>query len=204
MAQMMTPKQEKFCLIYRETGNASEAALKAGIEWPVKPIGFYVYFLIDDRKIFYVGKGKRDRVYSHRKQANNPNATNQVKLAKIRSALADGCFRELIFCDGMDELEAYRLEKSLIKEFKPELTNMSNGVTHPLESLMAGIDLRVSKIKPFEEWNRTSSQSVKELAKRTHGGMKETYDWIISLFAEDRDFAAKQLTKVKGYNNAHK
>ena len=25
MAQMMTPKQEKFCLIYRETGNASEA-----------------------------------------------------------------------------------------------------------------------------------------------------------------------------------
>jgi hypothetical protein len=25
MAQIMTPKQEKFCLIYRETGNASEA-----------------------------------------------------------------------------------------------------------------------------------------------------------------------------------
>lgn len=204
MPQIMTPKQEKFCLIYRETGNASEAALRAGLEWRVKPTEFYVYFLIDDGKIFYVGKGKNDRVYSHRKQLNNPNATNQVKLAKIRSALADGCFGELIFCDGLDELDAYRLEKSLIKAFKPELTNISNGVTHPLESLMARIDLCVSKIKPFEEWNRTSSQSVKEFAKRTHGGMKETYDWMISLFAEDRNFADKQLTKVKGCNNAHK
>jgi len=51
----------------------------------IEKIGYYVYLLLDPRnnKIFYVGKGKGNRLFDHISGAlENPTETEKIKLIK--------------------------------------------------------------------------------------------------------------------------
>lgn len=79
---------------------------------------FYVYQLVDPRDgaIFYVGKGKGDRVRHHVRQAKRGRIGNQEKHDRIIAILADGRIPvEMIVAEFDDEREAIDHEEDLIK-----------------------------------------------------------------------------------------
>lgn len=97
---------------------------------------YYVYVLIDPRnnKIFYVGKGYSNRVFSHINEAlENPKETE--KLETIRAIKNDEQkVKHFIIRHGLEENEAYLLESVLIdfltyKDFSQvaKITNIVSG-----------------------------------------------------------------------------
>jgi hypothetical protein len=97
---------------------------------------YYVYVLIDPRnnKIFYVGKGYLNRVFSHINEAiENPKETE--KLETIRAIKNDNQkVKHFIIRHGLEENEAYLLESVLIdfltyKDFAQvaRITNIVSG-----------------------------------------------------------------------------
>lgn len=103
-------------------------------------LGAYVYALVDprDRSIFYVGKGRGNRLYTHtwtalaqtatlaqmpedqRSTAGEPAAVTSVKLARIRDIYAAGyrvehwILRHRITAADSDDGTAFQIEQSLI------------------------------------------------------------------------------------------
>lgn len=77
---------------------------------------FYVYILIDprDNKIFYVGKGYGNRVFSHINDSIfNPNTTEKLEI--IRSIKIDNLkVKHFIIKHGLEENEALIVESVLI------------------------------------------------------------------------------------------
>lgn len=197
----LTPKQEAFVREYLIDLNATQAAIRAGYDWPLTNDGYYVYFLIDDDQIFYIGKGKGKRVSSHRRDCNSDRG-NQVKSSRLRLALEADRYAEHIFCAGMTEPDALRLERALIKKLRKHgLTNISSGHVHPLESLIATIDANLAKFRPFDEWDRIAPQHARDFALKQFGSMRAFYDWIISSFIRLRGKCELKLKLIKGNQN---
>lgn len=99
-------------------------------------LGSYVYALVDPRddKIFYIGKGKGDRVFDHIAAAiSDPDDTK--KLSTIREIIAEGSeVRHYIIRHNLTEHEANIVESTLIDlltypDFNTErvLTNIASG-----------------------------------------------------------------------------
>ena len=79
--------------------------------------GFYVYALIDPRndRVFYIGKGTGDRVFSHESESVRSQRSEKEKLRKIREIEASGqSVKRVIVNWGMSESEAFAAEASLI------------------------------------------------------------------------------------------
>ena len=87
-------------------------------------LGYYVYALVDPRnsKIFYIGKGKENRVFQHAKSALedilkdalSENAPS-LKLDTIRSIISEGKkVAYYIIRHNLEEEEAYLVESTLI------------------------------------------------------------------------------------------
>lgn len=79
-------------------------------------LGYYVYFLINpaDNKIFYVGKGCRNRVFEHAKNALT-DSTESDKLDIIRSIIQSNQeVKYYIVRHGLTEGEALIVESTLI------------------------------------------------------------------------------------------
>ena len=146
------------------------------------PKGFYVYLLIDPRDgaVFYVGKGKGRRVYSHERDAKRFDAANPRKTQRILAILADGVRVEtLIVQEGLAEEDAFALERKLIaKHGKARLTNHSSGVrTHEERAR-----LLLSRVKPFDAWAAETKAGpaaqqlyrdiVEELQKVANGSLR--------------------------------
>ncbi|MBT5517608.1 MAG: hypothetical protein HOK33_01550 [Rhodobiaceae bacterium] len=103
-----------------------------------KQLGYYVYKLIDPRDgaVFYVGKGKGDRVFAHCKNAIEQSAIEaeedeedevSLKLGTIREILREDLFPlHIIARHGMTEDEAFLVEAALIDN-TPGLTNIAGG-----------------------------------------------------------------------------
>ena len=96
---------------------------------------YYVYALIDPRdgQVFYVGKGKGSRIYSHIDDAESIEPSEVAKIAKIReikSALKDGV-DHVVVRHGLSSEEALEVEASLIDYIesvqKITLTNIVSG-----------------------------------------------------------------------------
>lgn len=94
-------------------------------------LGWYVYRLIDPRngETFYVGKGKRDRIFEHARGAvRDQEDALSLKLGRIRSILASGL--EVIYVvhhHGIDDEDtAYRIETAVMDCY-PGLTNIVGG-----------------------------------------------------------------------------
>ncbi|MFN0105649.1 MAG: LEM-3-like GIY-YIG domain-containing protein [Bryobacteraceae bacterium] len=88
----------------------------------------YVYRLIDPRngETFYIGKGQRDRIFSHiRAQVEGDDLDNTLKrIREIR--LAGFEVAHVIHRHGLDEKTAFEVEAALIDAY-PGITNLVGG-----------------------------------------------------------------------------
>ena len=122
-------------------------------------LGYYVYALVDPRnsKIFYIGKGKENRVFQHAKgaledileDALSENAPN-LKLDTIRSIISEGKkVAYYIIRHNLEEKEAYLVESTLIDMLTYSPFNHNNQLTN----LVAGHHQWDEGIKTIEEIN---------------------------------------------------
>lgn len=99
----------------------------------IEELKYYVYRLIDPRngEVFYVGKGKGNRLFSHMKVALDTIELDEVsdKLQIIREIHSAGLeVIHVVHRHGMDEATAFEVEAALIDAY-PSATNVMGG-TH--------------------------------------------------------------------------
>lgn len=98
----------------------------------IEALQFYVYCLVDprDNRIFYVGKGKDNRVFNHAADSLNENLES-LKLDTIRDIHAAGLeVRYYIIRHGLTQDEAYLVESTLIDVLTYQNFNMESVLTN--------------------------------------------------------------------------
>ncbi|MEN9713810.1 MAG: hypothetical protein RLZZ164_474 [Actinomycetota bacterium] len=107
---------------------------KALLEEIREQLGYYVYALVDPRskKVFYVGKGKGDRILAHAKDAKDSKEVHTAKFDTIREIHAKGLEVDHYFIRiGMkSEKEAFIAEQGAIDALLltgVKLTNIAGG-----------------------------------------------------------------------------
>ena len=102
----------------------------------IKQLKFYVYVLTykeqESESIFYVGKGKGDRVLSHFNKANklDEDSLKDINISKKDNLLKHNDVYAYIIKADLTEEEAFKLEATLIEvfnKFSNKLTNMIKG-----------------------------------------------------------------------------
>ncbi len=118
---------------------------------------YYVYMLIDPKteEVFYIGKGKGNRLFSHLSCALEDEEPTSAKYDKIREILASGNeVKHIIVRHSLSEKEAYLVEASLIDASEycgVRLTNLVSG-HNSLEGLMSADEImRRYNAKPLHE-----------------------------------------------------
>lgn len=98
----------------------------------IEVLKYYVYKLIDPRngQVFYVGKGKGNRIFQHMKdelKASDDEDSISLKLSTIREIRNSGLnVIPVIHRHGMDKDTAFEVEAALI-DATPGLTNIQDG-----------------------------------------------------------------------------
>ena len=121
---------------------------------------FYVYALVDPRNdtVFYIGKGTENRVFSHEKDAEKPDAQETAKLKTIQEIKNAGKqVTHLIIHWGLEKEAALAAEAALISlmQFQSvKLTNIASGhhcigamTAEELEKLYGAKELKQSDVK---------------------------------------------------------
>lgn len=100
----------------------------------IEKLNYYVYALIDPRtnKVFYVGKGKGNRIYAHVEASELVDANEVVKIARIREIrAARKNVQHVVIRHGLTEEEAFAVEAAVIDYVesvqKLQLTNLMSG-----------------------------------------------------------------------------
>lgn len=116
-------------------------------------LGYYIYCLIDpiDHKVFYIGKGKGNRVFQHALHAEKCEDEATEKKARIKEIheRTDGNNNVgyLIIRHGLDNNLAIEIESVLI-DF---LTHQSLNTESILTNIQGGYDQRLRGISTAEE-----------------------------------------------------
>ena len=113
--------------------------MKCFSEKALRSLGdYYVYGLIDPRtkQIFYIGKGKENRVFEHERESLNCPESGKLKLKTISEIHALGLDVEKIIINcNLSEEEAFAAEASLINALNyvsdTNLTNIVSGHHSP-------------------------------------------------------------------------
>lgn len=114
-------------------------------------LGFYVYCLVDprDNRVFYIGKGKGNRVFDHVRCAIEEDGSN-LKLDTIRAILSDNLYiKHFIVRHKLTEIEAFKIESTLI-DF---LTYPAFNTEHVLTNIVSGHHEYDEGIKTVEDIN---------------------------------------------------
>jgi hypothetical protein len=100
----------------------------------VEKLNYYVYALIDPRteKVFYVGKGKGNRIYAHVEASVLVDVKEVEKIAKIREIRTKGKeVKHVVIRHGLTEDQAFAVEAAMIDYVesvqKLPLTNLMSG-----------------------------------------------------------------------------
>jgi hypothetical protein len=121
---------------------------------------FYVYELVDPRfgEVFYVGKGTRDRLSGHKREARGGGRS--LKCERFREIWSDGQEVECRIIERFErEADAYLAEKALIEKIGlSNLTNMiaGGGGLNPLHERQRAVSkfrelcTAVVRLEPFK------------------------------------------------------
>jgi uncharacterized protein len=113
----------------------------------IEKLGYYVYGLKDPRnnKFFYIGKGIRNRAFSHIEEAFRGRGKKIDKISTIQSIISDGYELEpIIIRHGLDEDTAYEVESALIDCFGLEnLANIQAGHKSSDRGIMSATDVQL-------------------------------------------------------------
>ena len=140
---------------------------------------FYVYTLTDPRtdEVFYVGKGKGRRAWTHEPRALAGRDRNGLKAEMIRSLAREGK-RPLVTIvrDGLAEREALSLERAMIKEGRAALTNIASGSRTAFEVVQADIREDLHRLKPLCQLRREgASPDALAMWTRIRAGLTRLY-----------------------------
>jgi len=201
---LLNARQARFVEEYLVDRRATHAAVRAGYSLGNDWSGFYVYFLTDPRcgRIFYVGKGKGRRAFSHQAAVKRGHTDNGVKSAVILDVLRSGLDVEVIlFAGGLSERAAFAIERDLIRSLRDSgLTNISGGTVTAAESVQARAITMRRKLKGYDDWAATTSDEKLAQVARVFGPPEEFYKWYVGMvdcLADGLGFS--QMTTV----NAH-
>ena len=172
--------------------------------------GFYVYALVDPRndKVFYVGKGTGNRVFSHEIESGKSRESEKKKLQHIREIENCGySVRRLIINWGLTENEAFIAEATLINLLNRmpdiQLTNEVSG-HHVHESLTTEeFELQYGAV-PLEKEDIKHSILVIKINKLYRRGMSdaELYDSVRGFWAASlKSIEARKVKYVFGVYN---
>lgn len=117
---------------------------------------FYVYELVDprDQTVFYVGKGKGQRLRQHVAAVRNYREANAEKSLRIGAIIAAGqrVIERKVF-QSLSEPEAFRLEREKIAEHGlRNLTNVARGELTARERSKIQAKALLVRLKPRDEW----------------------------------------------------
>lgn len=163
-------------------------------------IKYYVYTLLDPRnnKIFYIGKGKENRVFAHLNGAiENPDESD--KIATIKEILRSGMkVQHYILRHGIsDEKSAYEVESALIDLLTFEKYRHLSDITN----LVAGHHAWNRGIKSADEVESLFAAESLDEQKILHNllliNINRTYKPGISPYEATRSSWKLSLEKVK-------
>lgn len=112
----------------------------------IEKLGYYVYLLKDPStdKIFYVGKGKGNRINSHNLDALIFDDNKSEKIKRIRDITANKQEVNLVVLrHGLTENEAFEIEAAAIDLLGDDLTNIMGGHHSDERGLMTLKDLEL-------------------------------------------------------------
>ena len=172
--------------------------------------GFYVYALIDPRneKVFYIGKGTGNRVFSHEIESGKSRESEKKKIQQIREIENSGySVKRLIVNWGLSENEAFVAEATLINLLNRmpdiQLTNEVSG-HHVHESLTTEeFELQYGAV-PLEKEDIRHSILVIKINKLYRRGMseEELYDAVRGFWAASlKSIEARKVKYVFGVYN---
>jgi hypothetical protein len=159
----LTPKQKKFCDEYLVDFNVYNALNKTKRKVKTSDaINYYVYFLVEKSSgnIFYVGKGKGNRMKAHVREYKKTNGNN-IKNKKIRDIIeSHDTVESIIFEDNLTESNAFKIERVFIRTFEG-LTNIMGGSHSKDESTLNNAQIILKNmIKPCELFFKTNERSI--------------------------------------------
>ena len=172
--------------------------------------GFYVYALIDPRneKVFYIGKGTGNRVFSHEIESGKSRESEKKKIQQIREIENSGhSVKRLIVNWGLSENEAFVAEATLINLLNrmPDI-QLANEVSghHVHESLTTEeFELQYGAV-PLEKEDIKHSILVIKINKLYRRGMseEELYDAVRGFWAASlKSIEARKVKFVFGVYN---
>ena len=178
----LTPRQSRFVDEYLKDLNATKASIRAGYSEACTE-GYYVYFLICSltKQIFYVGKGKGRRAWSHKRDAvAGKEESNYVKSARINKIIKDGGdIQVFIFDSNLSETNAFIVERSLIRILRDTLTNMSGGTVSSIESNIERAKILLSRVIPYDQWIVSVSPEHIKLLTGWNGSPKNWHESFV-------------------------
>jgi hypothetical protein len=177
----LTPKQEAFAQAYQGSKSFSQAVAETGAIHSTG-CGYYVYFLIDptNQEIFYVGKGKGNRVASHVKQAINGNIANAEKHKRITNVISAGeRVQEFIFEHYDVERDAFACEKFFIEAIRYlGITNIANGVMTNDEKVSEEAKFLLTQLAPVSWLNSHGKPEMREVIEARFGSFEAYGDFL--------------------------
>jgi hypothetical protein len=140
---------------------------------------YYVYQLIDprDNVVFYIGKGKGNRISSHVKSYMAGKIDNVHKHRKIKEIIECGFIvTEQIIHNNLSEKDAYRIERELISINKGNaITNIKGGVVTNKELQYESVCNLLRRLKPYDEWVKSIDDEIHGHCIRMYGSLLDCY-----------------------------
>lgn len=107
---------------------------------------FYVYVVVIDGRVAYIGKGTGKRHKSHLRKSHNFKLATQIEVARSQGLTV----RAKIIRSGLIEAEALALEGRLIRRYQDRLANAKTGEGFWAERFVASCVESINRLKP--EW----------------------------------------------------